>query len=306
MHPPLINSYSAFLQRRFGRKVRKVAVDAGFSCPNRDGTISSGGCTFCSNHAFSPGRLELPHSVEDQVRLGIAKLSHMFPGSGWLVYFQSFTNTYSEPESLCEIYSQALNFDGVVGLAIGTRPDCLPDETLQVLERIADDYYVQLEIGLQSANDATLKAINRGHGTHEFIDATNRAKGRGFTLCAHMIVGLPGEGMDDYLKSAALISSLGYDIIKIHSFHLTQGSAMADAGFDESGFMTLDEYAEAAAAIIERLPPEMVVERVAGTAYADALIGPEWCSKPALVRSRIEACLKARNSWHGKLFAKDG
>ncbi len=293
----LWHGYGAYLRRRFGAPVRKVAIDAGFTCPNRDGTRGSGGCVYCDNASFNPNRQGPRLPVAEQVRIGMraARGAEIF-----IAYFQAYTNTYAPVECLRALYEEALAVEGVVGLAIGTRPDCIDEATLDLLEELARRAYVQLEYGLQSACDETLARIDRGHTVADYVEAMDRSRGRGLHLTGHMIVGLPGESLDDFLHTQAVMVAAGIDSIKYHNLHVVKGSRLAEVHANEPvELMTLEAYADALATLLEQLPWRVVVQRVHGTAPKDRLVAPDWCLDGNCVRLAVERVLQERGTRQG-------
>src|SRR5919108_199623 len=222
-------AFSRFLKQRFGTKVYRVTVDAGFTCPNVDGTVAVGGCVYCDNRSFSPNR-RLPRTpVREQVRRGVAILQERYRADRFLAYFQAATNTYAPVEKLRRLYDEALGHPQIVGLAVGTRPDCVPDPVLDLLEGYARDRYVCLELGLQSVHDRSLDWMNRGHHFDAFLDAVQRCQGRGLDLCIHVILGLPGESTDDMLATADALARLPVQAVKIHNLHVVPDTPLERA-----------------------------------------------------------------------------
>jgi radical SAM protein (TIGR01212 family) len=294
-------AFSRFLRERFGTRVFRVTIDAGFTCPNVDGTVAVGGCVYCDNRSFSPNR-RLPRTpVRAQVERGVTLLGKRYGADRFLAYFQAATNTYAPVEKLRRLYDDALQHPQIVGLAIGTRPDCVPDPVLDLIEGYARQRYVCLELGLQSAHDRSLDWMNRGHHFDGFVDAVRRCQGRGFDLCAHVILNLPGEDCDDMLATADALAALPVQAVKIHNLHVVRNTpleAMYRAG--QVRLFERDEYVRTVCDFLERLPPEMVIHRLSGDAPPDYLVAPTWClDKPDLLRA-IHAELERRPSWQGK------
>lgn len=300
------HSYNFFLRKKFGGRVQKVSIDAGFTCPNVDGTVARGGCTFCDNRSFSPSRRSprmSPRDVQGQISEGIRRLKWRYDCDRFIAYFQPATNTYAPVEQLRPLYAAALGHPRVVGLAVGTRPDCVPDEVLELLEELAGRTYLSVEYGLQTIHDRTLDWMNRGHHHDAFLDAMERSRGRGFEICAHVILGLPGEAHAEMLATAREVARLRLDAVKIHNLYAVKDTPLADqVARGEVQLLGRDEYIAVLVDFLELLPPEMVVERVSGDAPPDYFIGPAWClDKPAL-RAALDAELKRRDSWQGKRF----
>jgi len=296
---------SRFFQERFGAKVYRVTVDGGFTCPNVDGTVAVGGCVYCDNRSFSPNR-RLPRTgIREQVERGIALLSTRYGADRFIAYFQAATNTYAPAAKLRRLYDEALDYPQIVGLAIGTRPDCVPDDVLDLIESYARDRYVCLELGLQSIHDRSLEWMNRGHHYDVFVDAVERCRGRGLDVCAHVILGLPGETRADMLATADALAGLPVQGVKIHNLHVVRDTPlerMFQAG--EVPMLDFTEYVELVCDFLERLPAGMVIHRLNGDAPPDYLVAPLWClDKPALLAA-IQAELERRDSWQGKKTAQ--
>jgi radical SAM protein (TIGR01212 family) len=297
-------SYRYYLRYRFAGQVRKVSVDGGFTCPNVDGTKAIGGCTFCDNRSFSPSR-RLPRlSVRDQIDEGIRRLRLRWPRcEQFLAYFQPATNTYAPLERLRPLYASALSHPQIVGLAIGTRPDCVPDDVLQLLEEIAAQTYLSVEYGLQTIHDRSLQWMNRGHVAADFEDAIVRSRGRGFDCCAHVILGLPGESHADMMATADAVARWSLNAVKIHNLYAVENTVLADqVRSGEVKLMGRDEFVSVLVDFLERLPPTTVVERVSGEAPPSYFIGPQWSlDKPGILRA-IEAEFTRRNSRQGERY----
>jgi radical SAM protein (TIGR01212 family) len=294
-------AFSRFLRERFGAKVYRVTIDAGFTCPNVDSTVAVGGCVYCDNRSFSPNR-RLPRStVHEQVLRGIQILQKRYQADKFLAYFQAATNTYAPAAKLKKLYDEALEHPQIVGLAIGTRPDCVPDDILDLIEGYARDRYVCLELGLQTMHDRSLDWMNRGHHFDAFVGAVRRCQGRGLDLCAHVILGLPGESREDMLATADALAGLPVGAVKIHNLHVVKDTPlekMHERG--EARMFERDEYVQIVCDFLERLRPEMVIHRLSGDAPPDYLVAPMWClDKPALLRA-IHDELERRDSWQGK------
>jgi radical SAM protein (TIGR01212 family) len=294
-------AFGRFLRDRFGSRVFRVTVDGGFTCPNVDGTVAVGGCVYCDNRSFSPNRRLPRTSVREQVSRGVAVLQKRYRADRFLAYFQAATNTYAPVEKLRRLYDEALEHPQIVGLAIGTRPDCVPEPVLELLRGYARDRYVCLELGLQTIHDRSLDWMNRGHHFDCFVDAVQRCQGRGLDLCAHVILGLPGESYADMLATADALAALPVNGVKIHNLHVVRHTPLEDqymAG--EVRLLELPNYVELVCDFLERLPPNMVIHRLSGDAPPDYLVAPAWClDKPALLRA-IDAELARRDSWQGR------
>ncbi len=296
--------YNFFLRSLFGHRVQKVSVDAGFTCPNVDGTVALGGCTFCDNRSFSPSRRiprlkEIRHQIDD----GILRLKRRYRCDHFLAYFQPATNTYAAVERLRGVYEQALGHPLVIGLAIGTRPDSVPDPVLDLLEELAQRTYLSVEYGLQTIHNRSLDWMNRGHHHDAFLDAMQRSRGRGFEICAHVMLGLPGEDRDDMLATAREVARLRLDAVKIHNLYAVENTPLADqVRRGEVRLMDRDDYIRLVVDFLELLPPTTVVERISGDAPPGYLVGPSWCLDKVDVRRAIEAEFLVRDTWQGKLW----
>jgi radical SAM protein (TIGR01212 family) len=259
---------------------------------------------FCDNRSFSPSRRLPRTTIGGQLEEGIRRLKHRYPADRFLAYFQPATNTYAPVERLRPLYEQALGHPQVVGLAIGTRPDCVPDDVLDLLTVLAGRTYLSVEYGLQTIHDRTLDWMNRGHHYDAFLDAIQRSRGRGFEICAHVMLGLPGESREDMLATACEVARLGLDAVKIHNLYVVKNTPLADQF--AAGAVTLmsrDEYVRTVVDFLELLPPSCIVERVSGEAPPDYLVAPAWClDKPGL-KGAIEAEFIRRNSWQGRTYA---
>ena len=301
-------SLSSYLRERFGERVQKVSIDAGFTCPNRDGTKAGGGCTFCNNQGFSPPTRVEPRELAEQLRQGISFLRHRTRARKFLAYFQAFTNTYAPVEVLRERYDVIREFPEVVGLVIGTRPDCVPEETLDLIAEYAESYHVWVEYGLQSASDRTLELINRAHTVADFTDAVGRTRRRAregldLHICAHVILGLPGETREDMLHTARFAAALPLDGIKIHLLHVLRGTPLeTQYRRGEFRLFEMEEFAELVCDFLELLPPDMVIQRLTGEAPEEFLVAPKWCLDKKQVLAAIHSALETRDTYQGRLF----
>jgi radical SAM protein (TIGR01212 family) len=269
-----VNTLGRHLKARFGQRVRKLALHAGFTCPNRDGTLGRGGCSFCSVRSFNAGDARVP--LREQLA---ARRLELKRAGRYMAYFQAYTSTYAEVEELRHLYAEATAEPDVVGLCVGTRPDCVPDAVLAILADYRQrGYEVWLELGLQSAHDATLRRVNRGHGFAAYADALARAGRFGVPVCAHLILGLPGESAAMWQETHARVVGLGVQGLKLHPLMIVKGSRMAaQYGRGEVKPLQIDEYVAAAADLIRRTPADVVFHRVSATARKPTLIAPDWC-----------------------------
>ena len=295
-------AYNFHLRQKFGHRVQKVSIDAGFTCPNVDGTVTTGGCTFCDNRSFSPSRRLPRQTIGEQIDEGIARLKTRYTCDHFMAYFQPATNTYAPVEKLRHLYEQALAHPQVVALAIGTRPDCVPNDVLELLSEIAGRTYLSVEYGLQTMHDRSLDWMNRGHHHDAFVDAMQRSRGRGFEICAHLILGLPGESHDDMLATAREAIRLGVDSVKLHNLYAVKRTELADqVERGEVELISQEDYIRTLVDILEILPPHVIVERISGDAPPQYFIGPAWCLDKPAVRAALDAELARRDTWQGKL-----
>jgi uncharacterized protein len=286
---------------RFGCRVHKLPIDAGFTCPNRDGRVAAGGCIYCDGRGSALRQAGPLPSVGDQIRRGKAYYRKSGKAEKFIAYFQTFTNTYAPVAKLRALYDEALAEEDVIGLSIGTRPDCVPDEVLALIRSYAERSHIWLEFGLQSIHDRTLGAINRGHDAATFRDAVRRAGGGHVLICVHIIVGLPGETRAEILETARAIATLPVQGIKIHNLLALSGTALGESfKRGEIAPMTLEAYVETVCDILELLPPEMVIQRLTADGYREIFLGPAWASNKLAVINAIDRELERRDSWQGK------
>ncbi len=290
-----VNTFGQAMLKRYGERVHKVSLDASFTCPNRDGSKGVGGCTFCNNVSFSPNSKQ-PAPISHQIAAGRRVIRKRTRAEKYIAYFQAYTNTYDETAALKILYDMAINEEDVIGLSIGTRPDCVRDDVLDLLVSYQDKgYEVWLELGLQSAFDESLKRVNRGHGFAEYKETLLAARKRGLQVCTHLIAGLPGESGWHVTESLNRVLDLGVDGLKLHPLHVVKNTLLAKEWGD--GLyqpMSLQEYIQIAADVVERTPPEVIFHRLTGTAAVDILLAPEWCSLKWRVLNGIEDELSAR------------
>lgn len=294
------NQYSEHLKQKFGVKVYKVTLDAGFSCPNRDSTISNGGCIFCDDGgSFSQAHSNLL-SIEEQIETGVETLSKRFKAKKFMSYFQAYSNTYKPVAELEKIYKSSLNHPDIIGISIGTRPDCVDDEKLKLISEFKDDYYTWVEYGLQSIHNRTLKLINRGHDYECFERAVEKTKELGINVCAHVILGLPGETKDEMLQTAQKLAELQVDGVKIHmlcALKDTKISKMYEEG--NLSFMEEDEYINLVCDFLELLPAHTTIHRLAGNGLKKNLVAPNWIGKKLDALNKIDRELEKRDTFQG-------
>lgn len=297
------NQYSEFLKQKFGAKVYKITLDAGFSCPNRDGTISSSGCIFCDDGGSFSQAHSNRLSIEEQVRVGAETLAKRFKAKKFMSYFQAFTNTYKPVNELEKIYKASLNYPDIVGISIGTRPDCIDDDKLKLISSFTPDYYTWIEYGLQSVHDKTLKKINRGHDYKCFLEAYEKTKNYGINTCLHIILNL-FETYDEMMETARTIAKLEPDGVKIHMLVALEGTRVADMYRNgEIDFMTEDEYVSTVCDFLEYLPPKTTIHRLAGNGLRTELVAPRWIGKKLDTLNRIDRELERRGSRQGAKFS---
>ena len=292
----VVNTFGQWALKKHGERVHKLAINAGFTCPNRDGSKGRGGCTFCNNSSFSPNsRQQVAVSV--QIEAGRRVILKRTGAKKYLAYFQAYTNTYADINRLRDLYDTALSEPDVIGLAIGTRPDCAPEPVLDLLADYQQQgHEIWLELGLQSSFDETLIRVNRGHGFAEYKTALLNARKRGLQVCTHLIVGLPGETKIHCNITLERVLELGVDGLKLHPLHVVKGTQLANEWRrGEYQPLLLDEYIDIAADLIRQTPAEIIFHRLTGTAAAKILLAPEWCSKKWLVLNRLTETLQQRS-----------
>ena len=292
---------SAYLRERIGCKVHKVSLHSGMTCPNRDGTVGVGGCAYCANESFSREALKGERPIREQMAEGIERLRARAGATKFIAYFQSFSNTYAPVERLRRLYDEAVEFQDVVGLSIGTRPDCVPEDVLDLVEGYAGRVEAWMEYGLQTRHDATLRRINRGHDFAAFADAVERTRRRGIKVCAHVILGLPGESRADMMATADALAALDVEGVKLHHLHIVRGTPMAEAyEAGEVEVLSAEAYVPLACDFLERLPSRVVVQRLMGeTTRSDMLVAPVWPRSKSEVLRMIENEFRRRGTWQG-------
>ena len=304
---PLYADMGSYLAARFPYKVQKISLHAGFSCPNRDGTKGRGGCTYCNNQTFSPDYCHTGRGITEQLDEGIAFFARKYPDMKYLAYFQAYTNTYGATPYLAACYEEALAHDGVVGLIIGTRPDCMPPDLLAYLSDLARDRYLMVEYGIESTCDETLARVNRGHDYASSVDAVRRTAEAGIPVGAHMILGLPGESRETILSHAGRLSVLPLTMVKLHQLQLIRGTRLAqeyEQGLADIYPYTVTEYVDLAIDFIERLRPDIVVERFVSQSPDALLIAPRWGLKNHEFTARLLQRMRERNTWQGRLWTE--
>ncbi len=295
------NDFGTWIRKQFPDfRVQKISIDAGFSCPNRDGRLSSGGCTYCDNRTFNPSYCNRKKSITEQLEEGKRFFSRKYPDMKFLAYFQAYTNTYAEVDQLRLMYEEALGVEDVVGIVIGTRPDCVSDELLDYLEELNRRTFVLVEYGIESANDDTLRRINRGHDFACSRDAVERTHRRGILTGGHIIIGLPGEDAEESLRQAPVISSLPLDILKIHQMQIIKGTRLAQE-YAQTPFhvYTVDEYVDVIVRYIQLLRKDLVLERFVSQSPKELLVAPRWGLKNYEFTNLLNNRLKENNRLKG-------
>ena len=302
------NTYSYYMNQRYGERIQKVTVDAGFTCPNRDGTVASGGCTYCNNESFNPGYNSAAKSISDQISEGIEFLNRRYGSKKYVVYFQPYSNTYASLDRLKKLYEEALAHPHVIGLTIGTRPDCVDEEKISYLSELAKDYDVTIEYGLESISNDTLKKINRGHDFQSYLDALDITKGRGMKICTHIIIGFPWENEKFWQEEAEVLSELDIDYLKIHQLHIVRDTAMARQHVKQPyNLLKYEEYLSVLVGVLERLNPNIIIQRLFGEAPPRTMLAPRWGIRNSEALQGIEKELQKLDTWQGKVYqAKKG
>ena len=307
-HDRRFNAYSNYLKSRFGGRVQKVSVDAGFTCPNRDGTLGTGGCTYCNNDAFNPSYCHPEKGVRQQLMEGIEFHRKRYrKADRYLAYFQAYSNTYAGLDSLKDLYGQALEIPGVIGLVIGTRPDCIDDEKLDYFPDLSRNHYLVIEYGIESCYDETLRGINRHHSFEQTAAAIEATSARGIRTGGHLIFGLPGESREAMLDEAEIVSRLALDNMKFHQLQIIEGTLMAQEYVQDPQAFNLfswEEYLDFIIDFLERLNPSFVVERMTGEAPPRYIAGPRWGKKRSdQILQLIEHRMEERGAYQGRLYA---
>ncbi len=294
--------YNGYFKELFGQRVQKISLDAGLGCPNRDGGISGRGCIYCDQKGSGTGAMVLRDmELKEQLKKGIEWAEKRYNAKKYIAYFQSYTNTYAPVEILEKLYGHALEHEGMVGISVGTRPDCIDREKLELLDSYSKKYLVWIEYGLQSSHDKTLLAINRGHDVKTFTDAVKLTSEYNIDVCAHVILGLPGETRQMMLDTARLLADQPINGVKIHSLYVTKGTELADI-YSRNDFscMERDEYIETLIDFLELLPPDFIIQRVTGDPDRNTLIAPSWSLEKTNNLNLFKKRLEERDTWQGK------
>jgi len=301
------NEYGRWLKERLQMKMQKISLNAGFTCPNRDGTVGLGGCTYCNNQTFNPSYCQTEKSVTQQLEEGKEFFRRKYPEMKYLAYFQAYTNTYGDVEDVIRKYEEALSVDDVIGIVIGTRPDCMPDDLLDYLEALNRRSFVVVEYGIESVYDRTLERINRGHTHEATIDAVCKTADRGIITGGHVILGLPGESREEMIDEARMLSELPLTTLKLHQLQLIKGTRMAEEyaeSPEDFHLFTADEYIDLVIDFVERLRPDIVLERFVSQSPASLLAIPGWGLKNYEFVDKVRKRMDERDAFQGRYFGK--
>lgn len=300
------HAYNDWAKSEHGGRLQKISIDAGFTCPNRDGTLGVGGCSFCNNEGFTPGYLREQREIAAQIDTGLAFMRRRYPESkGFLAYFQSYSNTYADLGHLRKIYETALAHPDIRGLVIGTRPDCLPDETLDYLAGLSRNMFVELEIGIESCNDAVLRECLRGHDFACAVDAIRRAARRGLFITGHLLLGLPLETRESLIEGAKALARLPIDALKFHQLQIVRGTRLANQYRADPASVALlspEAYLDAVIDILEHLAPDIKIQRLGSEVPPALRVSPDWGMRLARFPAMLDDRLRARDTWQGRLF----
>ncbi|MBC8000555.1 MAG: TIGR01212 family radical SAM protein [Leptolyngbya sp.] len=300
---PRYTSFNNYLKQTFGERVYRVPIDAGFTCPNRDGTRAMGGCTFCDDRGSGAPTINQVLSVKEQLETGVERIRRRYKAEKFLAYFQAFTNTYAPEAVLRSLYDVSLDHKDVVGICIGTRPDCLDDNILDLLAEYLKKTYVFLEVGVQTVHNRTLDLINRAHSAEEFFDSVERARKRGLVVATHLIFGLPGETREDMLETVRQVADIGLTAIKIHQLCVYKHTPMAiDYAAGNLPLLEEDEYVSLVCDALEMLPPDMVVMRLVAEGTREEIIAPQWAFEKSRIMEKIDGELIRRGTRQGSKF----
>jgi hypothetical protein len=298
------NSFNGALKEIFQARVYKVGLRLDFTCPNRDGTVAVGGCIYCNNASHTPQDYQPRTSVTEQLAKGTDAVHRRHNADKFIAYFQSYTNTYAAAAKLEKLYREALDFPGVVGLSISTRPDCIPDDVLSLLRDLSKETYLWLEIGLESMFDSTLRWVNRGHGLREFVETVERCKQQGLRVCTHLILGFPTETREQILETPSLLNRLAVDGVKLHNLHVIRNTVLEkyyNAG--DFSLFSQDEYVSLVIDFLERLDPNVSIHRLTGETYRAITVAPQWSINKIGVHNAIQHELDHRDTWQGRLVS---
>ena len=302
-HGKRFNSFNGTLRDVFEARVYKIGLRLDFTCPNRDGSVAVGGCIYCNNASHTPKNYRPRTSVTEQLENGAQAIYKRHKAGKFIAYFQSYTNTYDSAAALEKLYREALDFSGIVGLAIATRPDCLPDDTLELLGALAKQTYLWLEIGLESMHDRTLAWANRGHDLGAYIDAVERAKNHNLRICTHLILGFPGESREEMLATSQLLNRLDINGVKLHNLHVIKDTVLERLYHDgHVPLLSREQYVDLVIDFLELANPAMVVHRLSGETYRAITVAPDWSVDKLGVHNAIYKAMESRDTWQGRLF----
>ena len=304
-HDKPYNDFSSYLKKQFNERIQKISVDAGFTCPNRDGTKAKGGCTYCNNNAFNPFYCSPQKTITQQLKEGISFFSKKYKTQKYLAYFQAYSNTYADFPTLKKKYTEALSVPGITGLVTATRPDCINEEILDYLQKLAEKYYIVLEYGIETCNNETLKNINRGHTFEESIKALEISAGRNLHVGIHYILGLPGDSRKDNLQHAKILSDLPFETLKLHQLQIIKNTHMAKQYTENPemfNLFTAEEYIDFVVQFAEGLNSNIIIERFIGESPPDMLIAPKWGRlKNFEIVAKIIKKFEEKQTWQGKI-----
>ncbi|WP_153111330.1 TIGR01212 family radical SAM protein [Propionivibrio limicola] len=304
-HGRRYHAYNDWVKQEHGGRLQKISIDAGFTCPNRDGKLGVGGCSFCNNEGFTPSYLREQREIERQIDTGLAFMRRRYPeNKGFLAYFQSYSNTYADLDQLKKIYAVALGHPDIRGLVIGTRPDCLPDETLDYLQELAERTLVELEIGIESCSDAVLRECLRGHDFACTQDAIRRAARRGLFITGHLLLGLPLETRASLIDGAKALAQLPIDALKFHQLQIVRGTRLANqyrAAPESVPLLAPEGYLDAVIDVLEHLPPHIKIQRLGSEVPPELRVSPDWGMRLSRFPALLDARLQARDTWQGRL-----
>ncbi len=300
------NNYSTFIKSRFKQRVQKISLDTGFTCPNRDGSKGTGGCTYCNNNSFNPDYCEPQKSITAQLQEGIDFFSKKYKSQHYLAYFQAYTNTYADFSLLKKLYTEAISFPSVIGMVIGTRPDCINEDIIDFLSELSNDYYISLEFGVESTINRTLDLINRCHSYEDTQKAYEMVNNKGLHLGAHMIIGLPGESREEILSHATELSTLPIETLKLHQLQIIKNTMMAyqlKQNPEMFNLFSIEEYIDLITDFIAMLRPDIIIERFISESPADLLLAPKWGGlKNFEIINKIDKKMLEKNLWQGKYY----
>jgi len=300
------NSINRVLREIFSARVYKIGLRLDFTCPNRDGTVAVGGCIYCNNASHTPKDYLPRSSVTAQLEQGAIAVQKRHKAEKFIAYFQSYTNTYDSVAKLEKLYREALEFPGVVGLSIATRPDCLPVDALDLISDLSKQTYLWLELGLESMNDRTLAWVNRGHSLREYVDAVERAKNRELRVCTHLILGFPGESRHDILQTPALFNRLGIDGVKLHNLHVIKNTVLEKLYYSgQVPLLSRQDYVSLVVEFLELLNPDIVVHRLTGETYRAITVAPDWSIDKIGVHNALYQALEERDTWQGRVYSTE-